>query len=247
MNQIFYEIHRDLPRQGPGCNESTGQAFGMLSGLPEEPQVLDIGCGTGIQSIELARISGGTVTAFDNHQPFLDKLEKNADIAGVADRIKIVNGTMFDLPFEDSAFDIIWAEGSLYIMGFERGLRKVKRLLRPGGWVAASEISWLKFIPPKKPLDFWRQAYPAMKTVEENAAVITSNGYTLAGHFTLPVQAWWDDYYTPLEKQLAIFSALCARKQDVMALINEEKAEINLYREYSDWYGYEFYVMRKPE
>jgi len=51
---IFFEIHKDLPREGPGGNEYTRKAFYMLGDLPPEPYILDIGCGPGMQTIELA-------------------------------------------------------------------------------------------------------------------------------------------------------------------------------------------------
>ncbi|MEJ2636555.1 MAG: class I SAM-dependent methyltransferase, partial [Calditrichia bacterium] len=76
--ELFFEIHSDLPRQGPGNFESTQKAFTLLKGIPPEPLILDMGCGPGMQTLALARLSGGTVTAVDNHQPFLDELENRA-------------------------------------------------------------------------------------------------------------------------------------------------------------------------
>ena len=76
--QYFYELFCGLPRGGPGDNKSTRKAFGYLKNLPTEPLILDIGCGHGIQTLELAKISKGKIIAIDNYQPFLDILKKKA-------------------------------------------------------------------------------------------------------------------------------------------------------------------------
>ncbi len=112
MNLNFlFELHTDLPRAGPGNNESTRKAFKMLKDLPPCPHILDIGCGPGMQTIELARISGGEIVALDIYQPFLDRIMKNARDQEVADKIKTINKSMFDMKIEKKSFDIIWAEG----------------------------------------------------------------------------------------------------------------------------------------
>ena len=77
LPKIFWEVHCDLPREGPGDNDSTKKAYMMLKDLPENPRILDIGCGPGMQTIELAKLSGGQIFAVDNHQPFLEQLKKN--------------------------------------------------------------------------------------------------------------------------------------------------------------------------
>ncbi len=76
--QYFYELYESLPRCGPGDSQSTRRAFDALTDSPERPLILDIGCGPGVQSIDLALFSSGRVIALDNHQPFLDKLIETA-------------------------------------------------------------------------------------------------------------------------------------------------------------------------
>lgn len=65
---IFFEIHKGLPREGPGRNDYTRRAFEMLPKL-DKPRILDIGCGPGGPTMELARLSGGSVIGLDNHHP----------------------------------------------------------------------------------------------------------------------------------------------------------------------------------
>ena len=56
--EIFFELHTDLPREGPGNLESTQKAFRLLKDLRPNPSILDIGCGPGKQAFDLIRISG---------------------------------------------------------------------------------------------------------------------------------------------------------------------------------------------
>ena len=72
---IFFEIHADLPREGPGRDKYTAKAFGTLPKL-DKPRILDIGCGPGGPTMELARLSGGHVIGMDIHQPYLDRLSQ---------------------------------------------------------------------------------------------------------------------------------------------------------------------------
>ena len=160
---IFFELHQDLPREGPGDNPSTRKALALLVDLPPRPLILDIGCGPGMQTVELARCTNGKIIAIDTHQPFLEKLKQRAQAEGLSDKITTINMSMFALDFEAKSFDAIWSEGAIYIMGFEQGLRACQPLLKPGGYVAVSEICWLRPQPPSEVQTFWAANYPGME------------------------------------------------------------------------------------
>jgi ubiquinone/menaquinone biosynthesis C-methylase UbiE len=91
---VFFELHRGLPREGPSDNESTKKAYAMLKGLPEKPRILDMGCGLGMQTVTLVKVSNSEIFAVNNHQPFLEQLKKTAKEKGVADKITAVNADM---------------------------------------------------------------------------------------------------------------------------------------------------------
>ncbi len=245
MTELFFEIHKDNPREGPGCNEATSRAYHVMTSLPKEPVIMDIGCGPGMQTIHLAKISGGDISAVDNHAPFLDTLRANAEREGLSYNIDVVEASMTDLPFEEGVFDIVWSEGAIYIIGFEKGLRDWKRFLRPYGYVAVTEASWLKADPPAELADFWAGVYPAMKSVDENIEIVNKCGYELLTHFTLPESAWWDDYYNPIRKRLAALKEKYCGDADAEKVFSLEDTEMSMYEKYHDWYGYEFYVMRR--
>lgn len=84
-----------------------------------------------------------------------------------------------------------------------------------------------------------------MKSAEENISLIQESGYALLGYFVLPEKAWWDDYYTPLEKRLRKLRKKYSKDVKALADIEETYYEIALYKEFSDWYGYVFYIMRR--
>jgi ubiquinone/menaquinone biosynthesis C-methylase UbiE len=244
---VFYELFENLPRGGPGSDQCTEKAFGKLKGLPANPKILDIGCGVGSQTLALARCTSGFITAMDNHQPFLDKLSNRANKAELAHRIKPVNGSMFKLEFESESFDVIWSEGAIYIMGFEDGLNAWKNVLKPGGYIAVSELSWFKPDPPEKLKDFWDRDYPGMKSLEENMEIIKKCGYTDISHFNLPDSVWWDSFYNPMEEQIMTLQQKYAEDPEALETLMTQALEINLFQKYSDWYGYVFYIMQKGE
>lgn len=242
--EIFFEIHQGLLREGPGDFESTQKAYSLLTHLPEKPLILDLGCGPGMQTLDLVELSKGRVIAVDNHQPFLDDLYQKALQKGVADQIEIVNGDMSALAFEDNRFDVIWAEGSAYNIGFENALFSWKPLLKKQGYLAATEISWLAPNPPEEVQQFWDKDYPQMQDIEANRLMIQRAGYQEIGYFVLPESAWWEHYYTPIEQKLIPLSQKYQDDPEKLAVIELHQQEIDLYRQYSAYYGYVFYIMQ---
>lgn len=242
--ELMFEIHKDLPREGPGNLESTRRAFELLPWLPAQPRILDIACGPGMQTLHLAQLSDAHITAVDTHEPFLQALRQAAEQSGFASRISALNRSMFDLKF-DQPFDVVWCEGAIYIIGFEEGLKAWKPLLKSGGYLAVTEISWLKPNAPPACRAFWERDYPGMESVEVNLRRIERQGYRLLGHFTLPESAWWQHYYTPLEARLKVLRERYAGNAEALEVLAATQAEIDLYRQFNAWYGYEFYVMQK--
>ena len=241
---ILYEMFEGMPRGGPGNNQMTRRAYEMVPDLPPAPEIIDIGCGPGMQTLELARVSGGHVTALDNHPPFLERLNRDAAAAGLDAAITTTVGDMAALAFPTLSFDLIWCEGAIFIMGFEAGLRYWQRFLRPGGGIVVSEMVWLRDDPPQAPRDFFAAEYPVMRSVTRNIEVIRQTGLDLIGHFTLPEAAWWDDCYTPLAARLPGLKEAHRDDFAAQATIAATEVEIETYREYSAWYGYEFYIMQ---
>lgn len=242
----FLEIFGGLPRAGPGSTECTRRAYALMSGVPRSPRILDIGCGPGVQTVDLLGISGGTVLALDFLPLMIERTRSAAAQAGVLARLETVQQDMAQMDFAPGSFDVVWSEGAIYNLGFENGLQKVKSFLRPGGHVAVSEAVWLKPDPPAPVREFWTQ-YPQIDTVANKLAVIDRLGYEQEGHFVLPDDTWMVDYYEPMEKLLAEKSREWRGSPQGLAVIEEARQEIEIFRKYSDYYGYAFFVMRRPD
>ena len=237
---IFLDIHQGLERESPGGALYTQQAFEMLPTL-SYPQILDIGCGPGMQTLTLAQLSDGSITAVDNHQLYLTALQQQA--TAFPGRITCLNADMRNLPFAPQSFDLIWAEGSIYIIGLEEGLTQWRSLLKPGGYMVISELVWIKPNPPAVLHDYWQQGYPSMRSVEEVAALIPTHGYTLIGTMLMPSQAWWN-YYQPLEERVNHMRQVYHDQPQALAVLDQEQQEITMYRTYGEWYGYSFFIMQ---
>ncbi len=240
---IFFEVHSGLPREAPGDEASTVRALQMMSDLPPAPDLLDIACGPGAQTVALATHSRAHIIAVDTHQPFLDELMRRAAAAGVAECITPLKASMFGLDL-GRTFDAVWSEGAVYIMGFEAGLRAWRSLLKPSGYVAVTELSWLKAEPPKEILDYWLEQYPGVGSVCENLRRLDAAGYEEIDHFTVPESAGWDSYYHPMERRVAELRIKYAGNPEIQQILDTELTEIEMYRRYCEWYGYVFYVMR---
>jgi SAM-dependent methyltransferase len=239
---IFFEIHSDLPREGPGDKLSSHQAFAMIKDLPDNPLILDIGCGPGMQTFELAELTDGKIIAIDNHQPFLDQIQARVARLGLAGRIQVRHGSMFELNFPAQSFDLLWCEGAIYIIGFEEGLKTWRPLLKPGGSIAATEISWLKPDPPAEVLAYWMGEYLGMHSVDQNLEILRAAGYQETCHFSLPPASWWTDYYTPIQAKLPGLREKYRDDPAALECIDAAQKEMDIFHKYSDWYGYVFYV-----
>jgi len=194
-------VNSGLPRESPGDNKPTKKAYLMLDELPEKPNILDIACGLGVQTVTLAKLSNGKIRAVDNHQPFLEQMKKRAEEEGVGEKIIAVNGDMTALDYEKDSFDLIWCEGAIFVIGFEKGIQEWRRLLTGQGYLVVSEFCWLKPDPPEEVGKFV-ESYPGIKTINENLAVIKKAGYRVINYFVLPEESWWDSYYTPIEAKI---------------------------------------------
>ena len=249
MNAL-YDAFTGLPRLAPGSDTYTLKALGMVPDLPECPRIIDIGCGQGAQTLALAKAADCRITALDNHQPFLDLLMSAAREQGVEQRVTTTCADMADLPQTlcQGGFDLVWSEGAAYIMGFDAALEYWKQCLAPGGHMVLSEICWFRRGTPPQPLaDFWAVGYPPMMHADDHVAVCEKAGYTVLNSFNLPHAAWWDEFYTPLEKRFPDLKTKYVNDEEGMACIRSTIEEVELHRQYSDWYGYQFLILRRND
>ena len=244
--QLLIDLHKGAKRQGPGGDEETEKAIGLAFIDRSAPlEIADIGCGTGASTLTLARLLNARITAVDFLQDFLDVLEIRARREGVSEKITPVCSSMDNLPFKDEEFDVIWSEGAIYNIGFEKGVADWRRYLKPGGLLIASEISWITSSRPSEIQKHWESEYPEIDVVSSKIRALEKNGYSPIGYFVLPEHCWLESYYKPMQSSFQDFLNRNGNSEEAQAIIEAEHREIALYEKYKAHYGYGVYIARK--
>ncbi|MBT3806005.1 MAG: methyltransferase domain-containing protein [Desulfobacula sp.] len=244
--QLLIDLHKRAKRQGPGGDTETKKILGLAMIDPTMPlKIADIGSGTGTSAMLLARLLNAQITAVDFLPDFLDVLEANFKNKGLTERLSTLNCSMDDLPFNDEEYDLIWSEGAIYNIGFEKGVRDWNRFLKTGGLLIVSEITWLTDSRPSELQKYWENEYPEIDTASSKIAVLEKNGYSPIGYFVLPEHCWLDNYYRPMQSSFAEFLNRNDNSEEAQAIVNAEKNEIALYEKYKAYYGYGVYIARK--
>jgi SAM-dependent methyltransferase len=244
--EIFLEVYDGLPRQGPGNRVCAARALGLCRDLPQSPAILDLGCGVGGQTLHLAELAAGSIVAVDRHAPSIRRLKAAIAARGLAPRVRAIVGDMARPGLSPGSFDLIWSEGALYNLGLREALRLCRGLLRPGGYLAFTDAVWRKENPPVEVKAGFDLDYPGMGSLEDDLEAIRDGGFQLAGHFTLPDEAWWDEFYTPMEARLAQLRTTYSGDAEASAILDQLAAEPEMHRRHSDYYAYEFFVARHP-
>lgn len=241
FEEIMMAIYSDLPRQGPGSPETTLKALSLCSNLGQNITALDIGCGSGMHTLTLAKAITGTITGIDLFQEFLDTLMENAKQAGLSEKVRTQAADMGQLDFPPQSIDLIWSEAAAYSIGFDNALAHWRQFLKPGGYLGVSELVWLKPNPPEELQAFWADEYPDMRHVDVVASSFSKNGYIILDQFTQPDSDWWA-YYDPLEAKLLALREKFQDDADALPFVEGIATEIDIRRRYPDWYGYHFFI-----
>jgi len=246
--ELLVDLHKGAKRQGPGGDAETEKAIGFAGIDRNAPlKIADIGCGTGASTLTLARLLNAKITAVDFLQDFINVLTARAKSDGVEDKITPLCASMEQLPFEDEEFDVIWSEGAIYNIGFEKGVADWKRYLKPGGLLIASEITWLTNSRPSELQSHWNNEYPEINTASAKKKVLEENGYTPIGYFVLPEYCWLDNYYEPMRTSFNAFLSRHGDSEEARAIVEAERHEIELYEKYRAHYSYGVYIARKTK
>lgn len=233
----FMKVYEVLDRWGPGSETETLKAFSLLPTTPKK--ILDIGCGKGAATTVLAKNTTAIITAVDNEQSALTALSSRLENDEVSSRVTTVCASMTELDFDEASFDLIWSEGSAYIMGVINALTQWKPLLKKNGFLVMSDLVWLTDSPSEETAEFWHKEYPDIQTVSTRIAQMKKAGYEVTNHFTLSRDAF-ENYYEPLRVRIDI---LMPNMQDSEAL-REINKEIDIFDKYFGEYGYEMFILK---
>ena len=242
---LICEYFLNTERQGPGSPEVTLKALSFIDNLTDQSLIADLGCGTGGQTMVLAQHAPGCITGLDFFPGFIDRFNANAGKSGLQHRVKGIVGSMDNLPFGKEELDLIWSEGAIYNIGFERGLNEWRKYLKTGGYIAVSESSWFTPERPAEIHNFWMEAYPGIDTIPNQIARIQNAGYLPVASFILPTACWTEHYFAPLVRAREMFLAKYAGNKTAEELIALSYHEEELYRKYKEFYGYVFFIAKK--
>ncbi|NDV59770.1 class I SAM-dependent methyltransferase [Bacteroides sp. 519] len=243
---LICEYFAGVERQGPGSPAVTLKALSFIDNLTKESRMADIGCGTGGQTMTLAQHTSGQVTGLDLFPDFIQIFNRNAEQLNLHGRVKGIIGSMTDpLPFEKESLDLIWSEGAIYNIGFERGLNEWRQYLKTGGYIAASEASWFTNERPDEINKFWMENYPEIDTIPNKVAQMQQAGYVPVATFILPENCWTEYFYAPCHKAQEEFLKKYPGNKMVEDLIAGQRHEESLYLKYKEFYGYVFYIGKK--
>jgi len=221
MDMAAYQTGKDRVRER--LNRFTRKAFEMLPKV-DRPSILDVGCGSGVPTMELAQISNGHIVALDINQDLIDRLAAKIERAGLSDRVKVICCSMLEMNFPQESFDIIWAEGSIWVMGFETGLRGWRCFLRPKGFLVVHDES---------------------RNINTKLGLMHRCGYGLVGYFELDEQTWRDEYYSHLQKLIDEYRRRCACDPQAVAVLDQEQEEIDVFSEDPARCRSVFFIMKK--
>jgi len=242
---LICEYFSSVERQGPGSPEATIKALSFIDNLTSESRITDIGCGTGGQTLVMARHVSGQITGIDLFPAFIDIFNNNANKLNLQDRINGIVASMDNLPFQNEELDLIWSEGAIYNIGFKRGLNEWHKFLKTGGYIAVSEASWFTEKRPAEIDKFWKDAYPEIDNIPNKVAQIQGAGYIPIATFILPENCWIEHFYVPQVSAQEKFLEKYAGNKTAEELITNQRDEAALYYEYKKFYGYVFYIGKK--
>ncbi len=195
----FFHLHRDLPREGPGCRDDLDRALAFAE-IPRGARVLDAGCGPGadVEGL-LAHAPEGSVLAVDPHLPFVEQVR--ARYAG--DRR--VRAEAIGMEDAVGPFDLVWCAGALYFLGLDAGLPVLRSKLGPGGVLAFSHPCWFVEAPSEDALAFWQGEGVSLSDTAGVLGAVAAAGFEVLGSFPVS-DASWEAYYGPLEARIEALS-----------------------------------------
>ena len=243
--ELICEYFSNLERQGPGSPEVTIKALSFIDNLNDNALIADIGCGTGGQTMVLAQHVRGNVTGIDLFPIFIDLFNRNVEKHNLQDRVSGIVGSMDNLPYRDEELDLIWSEGAIYNIGFERGLNELHKFLKTGGYIAVSEVSWFTEERPAEIDEFWMDAYPEIDTIPNKVAQMQKAGYIPCAAFILPENCWTEYFYDPQVIAQKVFLEKNAGNKSAADFIANQRHETQLYYKFKEYYGYVFYIGKK--
>lgn len=157
--------HHDLVLASHRTRTVANSAAYLLPRLGPGQRLLDVGCGPGTITVDLAaRVAPGEVVALDREADMLAEVARLAADNGAFNVTPTV-GDVYDLGYPEGVFDVVHAHQVLqHLSDPVAALREMRRITRPGGLVAARDADYAAMIwyPLDPRLDRWLEIYHAV-------------------------------------------------------------------------------------
>ena len=218
------EILRELDADGQRSVflKYTRMAFESIPKM-DHPRILDIGYGTGIPMLEIAKLSDGEVTGIDIDQKALDRLNRKIQQERLSDRVKVINRSVYDTKFEDERFDLILEEGVIHLLDLKRTLTECSRIVKINGFMVTGEATnWAT----RKLKHFPRFGFKLIKEIQWES------------------ECWWAQYYAPLEEKINNLRNKYDNLDDIKE-IQGHLMEIEMVKNYPAGFDCVTYIMQK--
>ena len=209
----------------------------------ESTQLLEVAAGKGEASATLASQFGCKIVAIEPYDAFVHIATAKFWFFNLRDLVTVLRADGRRLPLRDATIDAAYCIGAPSIVGLERGLAEMSRVVRPGGHVIVSDIIWRSKPGPLDPKDWDWMAGARQIMLDEYAAVIESKGLTVDRTQVHRYEAW-EEYFAPM---LAVAAeAKTAQPADVF-FADDVESKIALERRAAQaWLDYATFVARKP-
>lgn len=237
--EMFFVVHQDLPREGPGVPDDVHWAM-ALAGIAPDAVICDAASGPGgdIAAL-LTHVPQGRVVAIDKRDGFIAQAKERT--AGDP-RVTARTGDMAEMhQLPEAPFDAIWCAGALYMLGTKPGLRAFVGALKPGGIVAFSAPCFFTEPPTQAAMDFWGGDLSVVTGLDDLRAQVDAAGYDLLGDRPVP-EAAWEAYYQPIEARIAQLRPGADAR--LTAALDENAAEATAWRQVREQTGYQLVVAR---
>lgn len=155
----------------------------LLGRLRPHMRLLDIGCGPGSITVELAE-HVAVVVGVDAAQEAVDRAE---ELARGRTNVSFRVADVYSLPFEDDSFDVVFAHQLLqHLADPVAALAEAMRVTRPGGLIAARDADYGTMVhdPHEPRIDRWAALYDEIARRnggEPNAGRMLARWFTEAG------------------------------------------------------------------
>jgi len=165
-SDTYLHGHHDSVLRSHRWRTAENSAAYLLPHLRPDARVLDVGCGPGTITVDLAaRVPDGEVVGIDASAGVLEQARaaarKSAGGAG-QQNVRFEVGDTYDLAFDDGTFDVVHAHQVLqHLTDPVAALTEMRRVCRPGGLVAARDGDYAGFFwfPGDPELTEWRTLY----------------------------------------------------------------------------------------